>query len=150
MQPPLQIISKTFGKEEKLKLKKDIETLFRTGKAFSILPIRVIYTIKLISAPTPQPIQIGVSVPKKRFKHAVKRNRVKRLIRETWRLEKHKLLPYLSTNQQIQLFFVYQSNQLPTFNQLTTVMSSVCSKLEYIINEKQASTDDQTIVTLDH
>lgn len=151
MQVPLTPITFTFGKEEKLKLRKDIETLFRTGKAFSILPLRVIYTIKPVADHTQiLPIQIGVSVPKKRFKHAVDRNRCKRVIRENWRLQKHTLLPLLSTNYQLQLFFVYQSNKLPVYTEIELIMPRIISKLEEILHLHNQHTHDQANTTGDH
>lgn len=151
MQLPLIPMKQTFGKEEKLKLRKDIETLFRTGKAFSILPLRVIYTIKSVTDQTSiLPIQIGVSVPKKRFKHAVDRNRCKRVIRENWRLQKHTLLPLLSNQYQLQLFFVYQSNKLPDYAAIEVIMPRIISKLEEILHLYNQHTHDQANTTLDH
>lgn len=150
MQNPLTPIKYTFGKEEKLKLRKDIETLFRTGKAFSILPIRVIYRLKLVENTAIMPIQVGVSVPKKRFKHAVDRNTAKRIIKENWRLQKHILLPLLSDRYQLQLFFVYQSNKLPVFTEIELIMPRIISKLEEILHLHNQQTHDQTSISLDH
>lgn len=150
MHLPLIPIKSTFGKEEKLKLRKDIETLFRTGKAFSILPIRVIYRIKVVDSTTIMPIQVGVSVPKKRFKHAVDRNAAKRIIKENWRLQKHILLPLLSNQYQLQLFFVYQANKLPHYSEIELIMPRIISKLEEILHLHNQQMHDQTSTTLDH
>ena len=89
----------TFNKSERLCSKKLIERLFAGGnKSFPTFPLRVVYT----SLP-PEEIEadasILISVPKKRFKHAVKRNQVKRQVREAYRRNKHILLDALKAQE---------------------------------------------------
>ena len=77
----------TLGKQERLKSKKLIGRLYEEGKVIKKFPLRMVY---LQTEHTSKfPVQIGVSVPKRNFKSAVDRNRIKRLLRETYRKEKH-------------------------------------------------------------
>ena len=80
------------------------------SKSFSIFPIRVVYM------PVEQgeaPASILISVSKRRFKRAVKRNRVKRQIREAYRKNKHGLLQALQDKeQQLAVAFIYLSDRL--------------------------------------
>ena len=80
----------TFPKEEHLCRKKLIEELFgKQGSSFGVYPLRVVW-IKS-EAPTTAPPQVLISVSKRTFKRAVDRNRLKRLIREAYRLNKYRL-----------------------------------------------------------
>lgn len=77
----------TLGKQERLKSKKLIETLYKEGHSVKAFPFRMVY---LQTEHTSKfPVQVGVSVPKRNFKKAVDRNRIKRLMREVYRKEKH-------------------------------------------------------------
>jgi ribonuclease P protein component len=80
----------TFPKEEHLCRKKLIEELFsKQGSSFGVYPLRIVW----IPAPalTTAPPQVLISVSKRTFKRAVDRNRLKRLIREAYRLNKYRL-----------------------------------------------------------
>lgn len=76
----------TLGKEEKLKSRKLIEQLFLEGKRVKSYPFQLIYLEKEHAAEFP--IQVGFSVPKRNIKLAVNRNRIKRVMREIYRLNK--------------------------------------------------------------
>lgn len=82
----------TLTKEERICSKLQIDKLFGGGgsHSFSAFPIRTVYM--LAEEESTVPVKILVSVPKRYFKRAVKRNRVKRQIREAYRLNKHLLL----------------------------------------------------------
>ena len=76
----------TLGKQERLKSKKLIEKLYTEGDSIKTFPLRMVY---VQTAPTSDfPCQVGFSVAKKNYKLAVDRNRLKRLMRETYRLQK--------------------------------------------------------------
>ncbi len=77
----------TFKKEEKLKSRKLIEQLFLEGEKITAFPVLLAYlkTEHLSN----YKIQASFTVPKRRFKRAVDRNRIKRLMRESYRLQKH-------------------------------------------------------------
>lgn len=76
-----------FKKDEKVTGENRIETLFTKGKSFLAFPLRVVYLKNELSLPSS--ISVLISVPKKRIKSAVKRNRIKRQVREAYRLNKH-------------------------------------------------------------
>ena len=80
-------------------------------------PFRIIYVEKETTSETP--VSILISVPKKRFKRAVKRNRIKRLVRESYRLNKHDLISFLSEKEKsIQIAFLYVSDKLPDYKEV--------------------------------
>ncbi len=87
-----------FQKEERLCSKKLLDELFKNGSSFLLYPFRVTW---LLSPESNQnfPVQVVIGVPKKRFKHSVDRNLVKRRVKEAYRLNKESLL-YSNLNQQ--------------------------------------------------
>ena len=102
----------TLCKSERLDKKKVIEKMFAGGShSFSVFPLRVVYLpVEGLEAP----VSILVSVSQRRFKRAVKRNRVKRQIREAYRKNKHELLQALQDKeQQFAVAFIYLSDRLP-------------------------------------
>ncbi len=88
----MNLCSNTLGYRERIKSKKQLETLFGGGKSRSMaaFPVRLVYMIHDSTPDKPQ-LMIMVSVSKRHFKHAVKRNRAKRQLREAYRLNKHVL-----------------------------------------------------------
>ncbi len=115
----------TYGKEEKLKRRKLIDEIFTTGDTFSSYPFRVFY--KKMGFDANVKAQVGVSVSKRNFKHAVDRNRLKRLMREAYRLNKYTLLENL--DQQIVVMIIYtQRKELP-FDLIKSKMNSTLKKL---------------------
>ena len=76
----------TLGKEERLKSKKLIESLYAEGKSIKNFPLRLVYL--QVEHTSNFPAQAGFSVPKRNFKSAVSRNRIKRLLKEAYRLQK--------------------------------------------------------------
>lgn len=118
-----------FIKTERIYLKKEINHLFKYGFSFSIYPLRIIYLENQTICKNP--ISILVSVPKKKIKLAVKRNRIKRLIRESYRLTKDNLWEYLSAkNKKLLLAFIYISDKLYNFNQIQVVINKVLDTLK--------------------
>lgn len=92
----------TFPKAEKLKSTKALDQLFKGGKTAKHFPIRMVF----MPWPTENvPAQAAFSVSKKRFKKAVDRNRIKRLMREAYRLHKPEYLTTLQ--QQYAIIFIY-------------------------------------------
>ena len=111
----------TLNKSERLDSKKLIERLSAGGnKSFPAFPLRVVY-MPLTPEENVADASILISVPKKRFKHAVKRNRVKRQVREAYRHNKHILLKALkakeSPNKMI-LAFIWLDNKLYSTEQV--------------------------------
>lgn len=79
-------------KEQRLFKKKDIEQLFGKGKGFNLYPFRVVVYAHPSENDEPSIPRFLVSVSKKRFHHAVKRNRIKRIVREAWRKNKSQII----------------------------------------------------------
>ncbi|MBQ8266710.1 MAG: ribonuclease P protein component [Bacteroides sp.] len=105
----------TLNKSERLNSKKLIERLFAGGnKSFPAFPLRVVY-MPLAPEESTADASILISVPKKRFKHAVKRNLVKRQIREAYRHNKYILLDALKakdTPTKMVLAFIWLDNKI--------------------------------------
>ena len=100
----------TYPKSERLKSKTTIDLLFSAGKSVSKYPLRLVYVP--VDLPEEEPIKMGVSVSKKYFKKAVDRNYFKRVLRETYRLNKQLL--FASGEQRYAFMFFYQtSDRLP-------------------------------------
>lgn len=119
----------TLSKAERLSSKIVIGRVFEGGvsKSFSIFPIRVVY-MSVDSAETPASILISVS--KRRFKRAVKRNRVKRQIREAYRKHKQPLLDNLQQRgQYLAIAFLYLSDELVSTSELEEKMKIALSRI---------------------
>jgi len=97
----------TYPKSEKLKRKNTIDLLFSEGLSVSKYPLRLVYAP--LPGETDGKIKMGVSVSKKYFKHAVDRNYFKRVLRETYRLNKHLILD--NVDKPYALMFFYQSKE---------------------------------------
>ena len=106
----------TYSKNEKLKSKITIGLLFSEGKSVSKYPLRLVYYAD--DSVDAQKIKMGVSVSKKHFKKAVDRNYFKRVLRETYRLNKHKLIESLDKPYAFMLF--YQSKDRLSFEEINT------------------------------
>lgn len=108
-----------WSKQERLYLKKDIETLFQKGKAFSVPCIRVV--CHKIDRPKDEwtPIRLGIVVPKKNKKKAVQRNQIKRWLKEAWRLQKNNIYPLIPPHEQWHVFFIFNGTKPYSFAQAT-------------------------------
>ena len=118
----------SFSKPEHLCGEKRITRLFTQGEAFIAYPLRVVFIIE----PTRDnvPSSVLVSVPKKRFKRAVKRNRLKRLMREAYRLNKTLLIEKLEEKHlQVHIAFNYVSDDELDFATVEKKMKLSLQKL---------------------
>ena len=99
----------SFSKSEHLCGEKRITRLFTQGEAFIAYPLRVVFIIE--QKTDTEEASVLVSVPKKRFKRAVKRNRLKRIMREAYRLNKQVIIDKLKEKQlQLHVAFNYVSD----------------------------------------
>ena len=121
--------SNSLHKSERLDKKKLIEKLFGGGaRSFSVFPLRVVYLA--LDNVQGEHAAILVSVSKRRFKRAVKRNRVKRQIREAYRLNKQPLLQILKEhNLHIAIAFIYLSDELTDSSLITERMKTALSRI---------------------
>jgi ribonuclease P protein component len=122
----------TFKKEEKLKSRKLIEQLFDKGSSLSVFPLRIVYL--KIEHGTGFPIQAGFSVPKRKLKKAVDRNRIKRLIRESYRQQKHTL--YQNIDDTYILMFTYLDEKEHKYVDIEEKMIYLLEKFLQKINKK--------------
>ena len=122
----------SFSKKEKLKSKKLIEKLFVEGKSVSSFPIKLIY-IKT-ELPTDVSFQTGVTVPKKNFKSAVKRNRIKRLLREGYRLNKAVTLN--NSKDAFAFLFLYLGKDMPNYDKVNKHVALVLHKFKKKIDDE--------------
>ncbi|WP_396137624.1 ribonuclease P protein component [Flavobacterium sp.] len=104
----------TYPKHEKLKSKTTIDLLFSDGNSVSKFPLRLIYVEN--TEENAELIKIGVSVSKKYFKKAVDRNYYKRVLRETYRLNKHLLID--SLQKPYAFMFFYQTNERLSYQEI--------------------------------
>ncbi len=122
----------TLGSQERIKSRKLIDRLFSGGKSQSLAayPLRVVYMEELAAEGTPQ-VQIMVSVSKRHFKRAVKRNRVKRQIRESYRLHKQLLLHSLQQHPEkaLCLGFIWLADRLYTTSEVEDRMTNLLNRL---------------------
>ncbi|MCZ2299610.1 MAG: ribonuclease P protein component [Chitinophagales bacterium] len=119
----------TYNKKEKLKSKKLLDELFTQGNSFVVFPIKIFFKVVENKLPDTT-IQVGVGVSKKYFKHATKRNRIKRLLRETYRQNKLSLHELLNNNnKQLTVFFLYIDKELISYQTLENKMKIAIEKL---------------------
>lgn len=134
-----------FGKEERLKSQKKIEQLFKEGHSFSIPPYRTYFLLEPLNnkknparetLQPPHPLQVGFGASSKYYKSAVARNRIKRVTREAFRLQKAPLISALQkSKQQLCLFLIYSGQELPSY-------ADVSKKIEKIIEKLRLKTDE--------
>jgi len=121
----------TFPKSEHLCLKKQFELLVKSGKSFLVYPFKVVY---IEPDELEVPVKIGISVSKKYSKRAVRRNRIKRLTREAYRLNKSVLHEFLSSeNKKLILLFVYVGKEEYDYNFMQQKICLVLKKLKTLL-----------------
>jgi ribonuclease P protein component len=103
----------TFSKRERIVSRKLIEQLFSkdSSHSTSAFPLRVVYMERTLEKGQ-EPVQILISVSKRHFKRAVKRNRVKRQIREAYRHNKQLLTEKMSPDKQMAVAFIWLADEL--------------------------------------
>jgi ribonuclease P protein component len=129
----------TFTKQERIARQKEIDALFSQGRTFTAYPLRVFYleTTPLSPPHIAAPVAILISVPKKRVKQAVKRNRIKRIIRETYRRNKKKLHETaLAAQRQLRIAFLYIGTET---NSGPTLAQAVKTAIETTLENRDAS-----------
>jgi len=111
--------------------------LFRSGEAFSIFPYRVIFQYSATQA-NPSITKIGFSVPSKRFKRAADRNRIKRQMREAYRLQKQQLSELAQEQHlEVNIFLIYTGKKLPEYSFLHKRTGIALNKLKKVLLNEQ-------------
>jgi ribonuclease P protein component len=124
----------TYKKGEKLKSRKLIEQLFSKGKRFRSFPIQLVYL--QVEHKSEYLIQSGFTVSKRHFKHAVDRNRIKRLMREAYRLQKHSIFEKtdkIYTKKYI-FMFIYMSNEKLAYQEVAIHIKRLLDQFTKKIN----------------
>ncbi|QNM87128.1 ribonuclease P protein component [Polaribacter pectinis] len=125
----------TLGKQERLKSRKLIEKLYQEGNSVKTFPLRMMYIQTTHTSDFP--CQVGVSVPKRNFKLAVHRNRIKRLMRETYRLQKQ--IVYNNLDEPYVFMISYLGREEWTYEELYKKMEKL---LTLFINEVKNKKDE--------
>ena len=115
----------TFSKEERIVSNLLIETLFEKGNSHSLTayPLRAVF-LKTEHHEGCAPVQLLISVPKKRFKHAVDRNRVKRQVREAYRKNKSLLEGKVNEDEMLLIAIIWLTDKhFPTLDVEKKMMS---------------------------
>jgi ribonuclease P protein component len=120
----------TFPKSERLSRRRHIDRLFAEGKSFVSFPLRVIY-LPVKKEPVAAAVSVFISVPKKKLRHAVDRNFVKRRVRESYRLRKEKAFHSLAgRDETLLLAFLYQDTQKGSFAVIDAAMRKALASLQ--------------------
>lgn len=133
-------MAKTFGygRAQKLKSRKAIDALFAGGRRFAQFPLSVRYAFMPITTGGGK-VQAGVAVSKKHFKRAVDRNRLKRLMREAYRLQQAPLATQAAENNLVvNVFFIYTDKDKCTFALMQEVMGHCLAQLQKKIVHENA------------
>jgi len=118
----------TFRKPEKICNQNQIDNLFNNGRSFRSGLFKLVF----IESDTKQqmPVKVLIAVPKKNLRHAVDRNRMKRLIREAYRLSKHKILDnYLKAGKHLDIAFIFLGNQPVSQAETITAINFLLDRL---------------------
>jgi len=122
-------MNQSFTKDERLKSQKQISILFSKNKHVFSYPLKFIYTNN--NKESKQAAQVLISVSKRTFKHAVDRNRMKRLIRESYRKNKFTIYDALNENDsKILLGIIFVGKELMNYQQIEKGMINGLEKLK--------------------
>lgn len=130
----------TFKKKERVTGEKRVEALFTHGASFMAYPFRVVFRATPRAAADDVSLSVLVSVPKKRLKSAVKRNRVKRLAREAFRLNKHFFHNGgFPENRHLDVAFIYVKNEPADYPEVEKAMRKALNVLLQRVTEEESA-----------
>jgi ribonuclease P protein component len=126
-----------FRKSERLNNKRMIHQLFRQGRSFYVKPIKVFY-YHTKEGNAREPVQVLISVSKKHFKRAVRRNHVKRIIREAYRLNKYMLHNVFDEDEGTLIIgLVYTGTSMPSGDDVQKKIIRVFKRLKWEIRQQE-------------
>jgi len=121
-------MNQTFGKEYKLCNKRQIDAIFASGKSQKAYPLIARYSC--LTTNSNIPFQIVISAPKRTFRSAVQRNRIKRICREAVRNNKAELETWLrDRNFQLGIFLLYTGKEEIPFSKLERKTANLFRKI---------------------
>ncbi len=116
-------------KAERLSSKNSIDKIFAGGESFVVFPYRIVYTF-LTAEEQDSRAAMFVSVPKKKFKRAVKRNLIRRRVKESYRLNKNILLPVLEEHDlHLGIAFLYLDKEIREYESIESKMKELLTQL---------------------
>ena len=118
----------TLKKNEILSKKKEINTLFSDGASLFKYPLKMVYILKEKENDNSSKVLFSVTVPKRNIKKAVKRNLIKRRMREAYRLNKNKLYNKISNDKQLVLMFVFVGKQPEKFDLIDSAIKNIINR----------------------
>ena len=125
-------------KKERLSGKKQIEVIFREGNSFFIAPFRVIW-LSYDQGPMRAPVRMMIAVSGKNIRKAVKRNLIKRRMREAYRKHKNILTEWLADkNMALDVVFIYTGTQILLYQDIE---KKLVLSLQKIVAENEKTTD---------
>lgn len=133
-------LSFTLKKEERLSSKKIIDKLFTEGNSILQYPLKMVFL--KTELPGNYSAQTAFTASKKLFKRAVHRNRIKRLLREAYRLNKH-IIYQEFTHEQLAIFIIYIGKELPKFQQIETATKKGLKKILYKLSLQNQKENEQ-------
>jgi ribonuclease P protein component len=121
------------GKSERLKSRNQIDQVFKAGNKIILFPFRLLYQTEQGN----RSVRAGFTVSSKNFPRAVDRNRIKRLSREAYRLQKKELQTLVLKNDySLHLFFIYTGKEIPGHEEISAPLKKLLDKLVKVLYEK--------------
>jgi len=117
-----------FPKSHRLKSRKKLQQVFAAGKSVRTKDLRLVYLAEKTGA---SDIKCGMGLTTRNFKHAVDCNRIKRLLREAYRLQQHELKSYVEAHLlNLSLFILYTGKELPCYQDVYENVGIALQKLQ--------------------
>jgi ribonuclease P protein component len=119
-------VDKNFRKKERLCSRKIIGELFKSGKMLKHFPFKVVYSYSSCDL---SPVKLAISVPKKIYRRAVKRNYIRRKIREAYRLNKHIIHEVAGQKITVNIIIIYISPNIASYAEIEKKITEILSML---------------------